>query len=565
MGVWLMKFFNKEKVKKENALVDLKISSSDLVNAIYEKEESNTKNLIEVMNTYLFSVDRLYVDLKEIFLKSDLLKETSQDQQKQMYMVKEQIEEIYAYMEEQESQSTESAQSSKETFIDLGNSMDILKEGVVQFQMVENEMKSQSKWVETLTVGVDETYKMIERITRISAQTDLLALNAAIEAARAGEHGRGFSVVAAEVSKLSKDTNLVLGDMQSVLKGLNETSEEIKIAMDQAVVKVTEQSKVLAGQIEVIERVKKQSKYASGLNENLAQASGQIRSKGEAVQEVFKDAFEASYGMHHIADDIHQALLNQGEIVDCLSHASINFEGLTMDFIASSFKRKKDKLTLTIASSPYEPFIIYDEKNQRVSGMDIDLIKLIFSEYQVESLVVPWDTSIDMIKGGYSNILPAISQSTDRESYLYFSDNYRIEERYCFYGQKNLLVHALEDLMGLTVGVVKGYHYFEAFDRLNNLTKDENINERVLFEKLSKGQLDVILVNGYVGDYLVKNNQHWKNINKLQLEYNSKAADTRMGFSKDEKGEKLLELFNQRIRKIQTSGEGDAIMKKYLK
>ncbi|MEH7238516.1 methyl-accepting chemotaxis protein [Bacillus sp. JJ1562] len=71
------------------------------------------------------------------------------------------------------------------------------------------------------------TKSITELIKKISSQTRLLGLNASIEAARAGEHGKGFSVVAAEVQKLSSSTSEAVEQIEKIIDDINSSVESI--------------------------------------------------------------------------------------------------------------------------------------------------------------------------------------------------------------------------------------------------------------------------------------------------------------------------------------------------
>lgn len=78
--------------------------------------------------------------------------------------------------------------------------------------------------IEKLSSKINEIIAVIDNITE---QTNLLAMNAAIEAAHAGDAGKGFSVVAGEIQKLSRETNQSSRKISDLVKNVSETVKSV--------------------------------------------------------------------------------------------------------------------------------------------------------------------------------------------------------------------------------------------------------------------------------------------------------------------------------------------------
>ena len=159
--------------------------------------------------------------------------------------------------------------------------------------------------VRSLSTASQQLAQMAEDVSKLARQTNLLSINAAIEAARAGESGRGFSVVAAEVRRLSTESGTTgknIGDqvgrfgaqMQTVLRDADQQAHS------------DQQSVQSSGQI-VNDVIDQMNGAVTGLNQRAAE----LRERGALVKaqvEQLMIAFQFQDRVHQILDQVRQTM-----------------------------------------------------------------------------------------------------------------------------------------------------------------------------------------------------------------------------------------------------------------
>lgn len=474
---------------------------------------------------------------------------------------------VLSTFEDLASQVRSSRELSEQSYLAIENKLEDLNKTVLAFNRISEVVNGASESIQHLSLQTEEAEKMIEVISSISSQTSLLSLNASIESARAGEAGRGFAVVAGEIRKLADETESVTVQttnfLNEIIRIAHSTIKEMKITQDG----IDDQAKNLNDAMQALEHIKDTSKHIAT---NSAELAGRAESSVDSFKEAVGMVTDIDAAVEEISkatQEINFSVASQSEAVHSLSSALSEIQNINFD-IKSQLKswQPNEKKIIRVATSPYEPYIIESENG--VSGIDVDLLKAIYEPegYQLDFKIVNWDLSLKMIQNKVSDLLPSISRTKERESYLNFAMSYRNTMKYGFYALKNrhLQVKSLSDLCRLKVGTLDGYSYFEAFDNNQNIRKEKSINEAMLAQKLERQQLDCIIMEIDTGDFYLKHNKKQDLIQKLDFQYEDHNADpTCMGYARNDKSEDLIKIFNTNFEKLGGQQLLKAIQKKY--
>lgn len=189
----------------------------------------------------------------------------------------------------------------EETAAFTGRTLGAIKDSISKSNLIRSRMETivalfqrVSRNISQLRASSEEVGQLNSSVGAIAGQTSLLALNASIEAARAGEHGRGFAVVAGEVSKLSSETDRVSGQIDAVLRTLQNDLVQIAAQIENEGVVVTESFNDIVAMAEEFSGVEEALNQSEERIDQMKLAVARVAGHGDEIEERIQEIAEFS-------------------------------------------------------------------------------------------------------------------------------------------------------------------------------------------------------------------------------------------------------------------------------
>lgn len=271
----------------------LVINSNDEVGELAEA----FNKFINKLRSIIAEIADLSVDIKNIadvsYDKANACQASTDIQLERITLVTAAVNEMYNATNAIASSADQSASAAKEGEQACKEGNAVVGKSVASIERLAGEVQTTNTIIGKLNEDSQRITSIIATIESIAEQTNLLALNAAIEAARAGEQGRGFAVVADEVRTLSQKTKASTEEIQTMIIGLQNTTQEAANVMEHSAQMTHEsvQQASTAGQsiaelASTIDQIKGTAMHIARATEEQSEVCGDIKVNSQQVNDI---------------------------------------------------------------------------------------------------------------------------------------------------------------------------------------------------------------------------------------------------------------------------------------
>ena len=147
----------------------------------------------------------------------------------------------------------------------------------------------------------------------------------------------------------------------------------------------------------------------------------------------------------------------------------------------------------TLVCDIWPPYQI--ETKDGVTGMSVEIIKSVYRRLGVTDVTFkafPWKRAMDAMRFAEADGLFSANYTPDRELFLHYPEEPIVKTPWVIWTRKDSPIQTLDDLKGMTIGVVLGYSYTPEFwDFIETHCHVELVhNDDINFRKLSLNRLD---------------------------------------------------------------------------
>lgn len=534
-----------------------------------ETKEANQiiRKSIEKLSESSNSIDEINTEICNISNKADNLVCGADRQSDNIENIVRELDVICDFADNTLEETTKLSNNAKTTYVKVAQKREEISNTIEAFNKVCEEINNTSNITVELQNKVKAADGLIVAVNAITKQSKILSVNASIEAARAGVNGKGFGVVAEEMMKLSEQTAEVNKKVDDIIKEIGLLAENVENAMNLSLNKISDQSEKLGQSVGELNDIENSTKEYSENNSVLATKSNELNDRiykingmVNNISTIIKENKEAT---SEVTKSIKDEILHFNKLSKTIGYIEDN---LIKSLQLTNSVTFSDSKTIIAGISPYAPYTIFNE-NGTINGMDVDILLEAFkmSNINVQLMTCTWDGSLKLLEQGLVDVIPTVGYSKERESYMYFSNEYRPSSIYAFYSLKesNVTINKYEDLYKYKIAV-QNFNYNDKFRNDRKLIKDNSADIATMYNKLLKGQIDTFISNEYTANYYFKTNGFKGQVVKQKFYFEEKDSDARMAFSRKNNLDEYIDLFNKNINKMISNGIIKKIDNKYL-